>query len=284
MENIKTINFGQEVKKCFDNLSFGVKTDVKKEVITETCIKHGAFQCTKFTMSDGSFVKSPCPECEKELAEWEVAKEQQELENKTLSVKAPDIDKAALYKKCRIEPEFYNVKLDDFVPKSRAQELAKSAVEKMIKTGKGKIVLIGTNGVGKSMLGNIAAKEMGGEIYTMFEISAIIRQTYTARAVQTELDFLNHLASIKLLVIDEYSRSKDSQAQQNWLSYVLNKRHERFLPFFLIGNGHLKKQCKLGGCEKCVENLIDNDLLSRLQQDSAIIYINAPDERKGGVE
>jgi len=46
----------------------------------------------------------------------------------------------------------------------------------------------------------------------------------------------------------------------------------------------LKKQCKLGGCEKCVENLIDNDLLSRLQQDSAIIYINAPDERKGGVE
>ena len=130
-----------------------------------------------------------------------------------------------------------------------------------------------------TMLASVAAKELGGKIYSMYEISAMIRQSYTVRAERSELDIVNELASIPFLAIDEMGRSKGSDTEQNWLSFILDKRHTRHLPFMLMSNAHFSENCPTHGCSKCFETFMDSDILSRLQEDSKIIQVEADDIR-----
>lgn len=180
---------------------------------------------------------------------------------------------------CNIEPEFFDYELKDYIPASKSQEKAKQAVEKMIAEKKGKVVLLGSNGTGKTMLASIAAKTLGGKLYTMYEISTMIRQSYTMKAEKSELEIVNELASIPFLAIDELGRTKGSETEQNWLSYILDKRHTRNLPFMLLSNSHLQKDCPQHGCPKCFQNFMDTDILSRLRQNSVIIVVSADDIR-----
>jgi len=204
-------------------------------------------------------------EYEKERAQYEAEKE-----------KKQHFD---YLKSCNIEPEFFNYELKDFIPRSPSQEKAKKAVETMINNKSGKIVLLGSNGIGKTMLASIAAKTLGGKIFTMYEISTMIRQSYTIKAEKSELEIVNELASIPFLAIDELGRTKGSDTEQNWLSYILDKRHTRNLPFMLLSNSHLKKDCPDGGCPRCFQNFMDNDILSRLRQNTVVVVVSADDIR-----
>lgn len=233
-----------------------------------TCNKHGLYEAECIVFS-GAFVQVECPICEKEA---EVLLKQKELEKQKMA-------QYEKYRKQNIEPEFFEKTFDDFVPKTESQNKALNAVKKMVSEKHGKIVLIGSNGVGKTMLASIATKELGGNIYSMYEISTMIRQSYTIKAEKSELEIVNELASVPFLAIDELGRTNGSDAEQNWLSYILDKRHTRNLPFMLMSNGHFKKFCKKGGCSKCFENFVDNDILSRLHQDSTVVMIEAQDER-----
>jgi hypothetical protein len=47
----------------------------------------------------------------------------------------------------------------------------------------------------------------------------------------------------------------------------------------LLSNGHLKKDCPEGGCPRCFQNFMDNDILSRLKQNSVFIVVSAEDIR-----
>ena len=128
-----------------------------------------------------------------------------------------------------------------------------------------------------------AAKALGGKVYTMYEISTMIRQAYSSLAKKTELEIVQELASVPMLFIDEMGRSKGSKAEQDWLSYILDKRHQRKLPFMLGTNSHLMRDCPHGKqhCEQCFENFLGNDILSRLGQDSEIVTMyDAPDYRR----
>ena len=102
------------------------------------------------------------------------------------------------------------------------------------------------------------------------------RASEAERAVGTMSDFLlllleffktglfavgGGLATIPFLCIDEVGRIKNTEAVQDWFSYILDKRHSEGLPFMLIGNLHFKKDCKDGGCPKCFENYFDNETL-----------------------
>lgn len=233
------------------------------------CPKHGKYTA-KIMHFNGSEIACACPVCEEEQkrieqCEFERAERKRHIKH---------------CEECNIEPEFYFKTIADFVPKSDSQKIAFEAVKKMISEKHGKIVLLGGNGVGKTMLASIAAKELNGKIYTMYEISTMIRQSYTVKADKSELEIVRSLISLPFLAIDEIGRSKGSLAEQNWLSEVLNKRHSRRLPFMLLGNGHFKSMCPNHGCNKCFENFVDSDILSRLQSDSSVIMIIANDERK----
>lgn len=206
---------------------------------------------------------------EEQDAEWRKEKTEQE---KSLQIE--------LCKKLNISPEFYLATLDDYKPKTKAQEEAKKAVEEMIKTASGKIILLGSNGAGKTMLASITARELKGCIYTMYEIATMIRQSYTAKAEKSELEIVRELVELPFLAIDEVGRIANSEAVQNWFSFILDKRHTRKLPTIIIGNLHFKKDCEQGGCPKCFENYFDKDILSRFHEDTSVIVIKAPDQRK----
>ena len=221
---------------------------------------------------DGSMAQITfCPECTKEKFEQEEKRLKREIEEENIKH----------CNECNVEPEYYNKTLDDYIPKTESQKRALEGVKKLLAGNIKKLVLIGDYGTGKSMLGNIAAKETGGKIYSMYEISTMIRQSYTVKAVKSELEIVNELAAIPgVFVLDEMGRSKNSEFNQNWMSYVFDKRHVRNLPFILIKNGHLRKSCPDNGCPDCFENCVDGDVISRLRQNSEIIEIHGDDFRK----
>lgn len=239
-----------------------------------TCEKHGEYIAT---VLDG--VVSACPKCAEirraeQLAEEEKIREQEKqyFENALM------IDRC---KKSNISPEFYFSKLEDYKPKTKAQEEAKKSAQKMIETNTGKLILLGSNGAGKTMLASIIAKALNGHIYTMYEIATMIRQSYTSKAEKSELEIVRELVELPFLAIDEVGRIANSEAVQNWFSFILDKRHSRKLPTVIIGNLHFKKDCEEGGCPKCFENYFDKDILSRFHEDTSVIVIKAPDERQG---
>lgn len=249
-----------------ENLNFFEKLDKPKtEKRTLLCGRHGEYEADCLVFSDGTFKATACSRCA-EIAERQEAAEK----------------RASLEKRWRaqnIEPEFFEKTFSDFTARTESQGRALEAVRGMVSARHGKVVLVGPNGVGKTMLASIACKELGGFIYSMYEISAMIRQSYTVKAERSELEIVRELASVPFLAIDELGRSKSRETEQNWLSYILDKRHARRLPFMLMSNGHFKKFCKQGGCPRCFENFVDNDILSRLHEDSSVIVIDAPDER-----
>lgn len=239
-----------------------------------TCPTHGEYtrHCTR--LKNGTKTQSKCPKCEAEKAE----REAQEAE-----MQRDRLNEAEMLERCRVanvRPEFYKKTLADYKPRTEGQRKALEAVERLKATGKGKVILIGSNGCGKTMLGSILARDMGGKIYTMYEIATMIRQSYTTRAEKTELEIVNELASVPFLCIDEVGRLKNSEAVRDWFSFILDKRHSSGLPFMLVGNLHFKKDCTEGGCPRCFENFFDADILSRLREDTAVIQIKSADERQ----
>lgn len=239
------------------------------------CLTHGDYTVHYIKYEDGTEVITPkfCPECEKE----------RELERKQRDEENARIELIKEYKSRNISPEYYDKTFDDFIVSTKGQQAALDAVKALVSSRKGKLILIGSNGVGKTMLGNIAVKILGGKIYTMYEIATRIRQSYAAGSKETELEILNELINEPLLVIDEVGRLKMTEAVQDWFSYVLDKRHTFNKPYFLIGNLHFNNDCDKkndGGCPKCFENYFDKDILSRLTQNSVVIEIIADDNRR----
>ena len=245
----------------------------EKDVLCE-CLTHGPFTAHVVKYDNGNEVLTPdrCPVCEKERKEELARRNSERIYN----------ERIASYKASNVSKEYFDKEFSDFVATTKAQKAALDAVQEMIDTGKGKVVIIGSNGVGKSMLGNLAAKEMGGYIYTMFEIATRIRQSYAPGAKETELDILNELVEAPLLVIDEVGRIRVTEAVLDWFSYIIDKRHTSNKALLILGNLHFSKDCEdkeKGGCPRCFENCFDNDCISRLRENSKIIEIISKDER-----
>lgn len=249
------------------------KQPVESFMKTVQCknLNHKPFEAEFMKYEDGTFSQITfCPECDKEKLEQEAKRLEREEREENIQH----------CKNCNIEPEFYNTKIDDYKATTESQEKALNAVKAMLNFELKKIVLLGSNGTGKTMLGSILAKELNGKIYSMYEISTMIRQSYTMKAEKTELEIVRELASIPFLAIDEVGRTNGSKAEKDWLSFIIDKRHSRGLPFMMISNAHLLKNCPNGGCPDCFENYMDKDVISRLRQDSKVINIIADDFRK----
>lgn len=247
------------------------KQPVKNYITEAKCPKHGIYGAEFVEYEDGNRAQiTSCPECEKEKVE-------EESKRLAKVIREENIKHC---QDCNIEPEFYDKTLADYKASTESQEKALNAVKEMLEFKLKKIVLLGSNGTGKTMLGSILAKELNGKIYSMYEISTMIRQSYTMKAEKTELEIVKELASIPFLAIDEVGRTNGSKAEKDWLSFIIDKRHSRGLPFMMISNAHLLKNCPNGGCPDCFENYMDKDVISRLRQDSKVINIIADDFRK----
>jgi DNA replication protein DnaC len=143
------------------------------------------------------------------------------------------------------------------------------------------LLFLGSVGVGKTHLTAAALNaKRSGWYSTMYEISATIRASYSARSEKTELEIVNGLASVPLLVIDEIGRTKGSETELNWLSYIIDRRSASGLPIILSSNKHISCDCKKGGCPDCIDNYFGEDIISRLQEHGSIIRFEGEDYRR----
>lgn len=239
--------------------------------MTRICEKHNIeYEIEKVKLFDREYELSTCPKCaEERINEERIEKEKAEAEKIKEKLS-----------RMNIEPLYYDVTLENFITDTNELEKAKQKVYELIKKKNGKIVMLGKNGTGKTHLAISALKEITGVIYTMYEISARIRASYTVNAHETELDIVDGLSNAPLLVIDEIGRTKGSESEANWLSYIIDKRHSRNLPLILISNKHDRKSCKSNGCESCIENYIGDDIMSRLSDGGVMLRFTGDDYRR----
>jgi DNA replication protein DnaC len=233
------------------------------------CEKHGDYT-EQTTDIFGFILRTGCPACEKELDEIE---HQEEVR------RAQKAERARL-ESLNIEPMYFGSTLDNFIAGSPEQERALSYAHAMVQDRAGKLVLLGSNGTGKTHLAVGVVRELSGRLYSMYEITTRIRASYVSGAKETELDIVDELARIPMLAIDEIGRTKGSDAETNWLSYIIDKRHTRNLPLILISNKHTRKTCPDGGCQNCLENYISEDIMSRLAEDGHLVNMIGEDYRR----
>jgi DNA replication protein DnaC len=233
------------------------------------CEKHGDYTEQTTDIFGFSF-RTGCPACEKERDEIEYQ------EGIRLAQKAERERLSSL----NIEPMYFDSTLDNFIAGSPEQIRALEYARAMVKDRAGKLVLLGSNGTGKTHLAVGIVRILGGAIFSMYEITTRIRASYVSGAKETELDIVDELARVEMLAIDEIGRTKGSDAETNWLSYIIDKRHTRGLPLMLISNKHTRKTCPDGGCQNCLENYISEDIMSRLAEDGHLVNMIGEDYRR----
>lgn len=252
--------------------------DYEPEILTREAIRSPV---DGMVLVPAARIETGCPGCiaddEAKLAARKAAEEaRQERERED----AREAARLRHFAEMNIEPAFYDASFDAFETPTAELEHNLGRVRDLIAGRILKIVMTGRNGTGKTHLACAALHILGGRIMSMYEISATIRESYTARGLRSELSIVDELARLPLLVIDEIGRTKGGDADANWLSYIIDKRHTRGLPLILISNKHTRKECAKGGCADCLENYIGEDIMSRLCEGGVSLKFTGADWRK----
>jgi DNA replication protein DnaC len=249
----------------------------ERVVTTLECPKHGKYTGELVTLNLKPFGKSMmkihtmCPVCEKEIDAEQLKKHEHDFEaHRITALKAMNIDEL-----------FWDSTFDNF--EAYNDELRKhfETCRKFAKKPKGKLVMLGENGNGKTHLAICILKELGGVIYTATEIGIALRQRYGSGGSR-EHEVFEQLCTAPLLVIDEVEKIKDSEWKNYWMSHIVGKRYNRMLPIIFIANCHTKKNCKepVKPCPKCLEYHLENDVLSRIIEDGIVMNFDSPDYRE----
>jgi DNA replication protein DnaC len=250
-----------------------VEKDNRTEKVEDECPKHGMQQFLVMFFNGHEFRRF-CPECGRE------AEEQEEKRKEEEEAIRKESDRKCRIKEANIEPAFEYVTLGNFTAKTEEQSHNVEKMRALVNGEIKKIVMTGKNGTGKTHLACAAIHALGGKIMTMYEISTSIRATYGPCAQYDELYLVDSYSRLPLFVIDEIGRTKGSDTEANWLSYIIDKRHVRGLPTILISNKHTRKTCPNNGCADCLENYIGEDIMSRLCEDGILLKFTGDDYRK----
>jgi DNA replication protein DnaC len=244
-----------------------------------TCPVHGTFIDEEITFSSKngqSYTIIPlCPQCAAaKCAEHEAEEREREKTYKESISRLTEMN---------IAEDFWYESFDTF--RADTSELAHhlAVCRAFAAHPHGKLVMLGNNGTGKTHLAAAILREKYGKIYTAMEISLRLKATFHEEISQ--MDILNKLCALPILVIDEIGRTAVTDFELNWISHVINKRHEHHKPLILISNRHMRADCEQvdergeRGCPKCLENYFDNDVISRIIGDGAILKFTGADYR-----
>ena len=245
------------------------KTSARK--VQLECPEHGSYEGIACSFMGQAELMPRCPWCE---AEESAAREPIQFpgSQNSLELKWRDMN---------IGAKFYESSFGNFDAYNDELKRHLDACRKFAANPKGKLVLIGEHGNGKTHLAVSILKETGGAIFKSFEIGLMLRASYNGGDF-TEWEIFSRLCTEPLLVIDEIEKTKDSEAKQNWLSYVVGKRYDACLPIVFIGNCHFKSDCAESRkpCPRCLESCLENDILSRIIEDGAIMKFASGDYRR----
>lgn len=234
--------------------------------ITRRCGKHGDYEAQILECFGRTF-ESGCPECEKQLAREEAEMEREERRNER--------ERSLLRR--GIERDYFTADLAGYRAENRSEADALKAAMDMDGGKLEKLLLLGSNGCGKTYLGCALAIKHHGVRTTMFEMGARIRAGYSRG--ESELGILDGLLSYPLIVLDEIGRTRGSDAEKNWLSYLVDKAHSRHKKLVLISNRQTARNLPPERRGEAIEYYFDNDVISRLRQNSRIVEVKGRDRR-----
>ena len=219
-----------------------------------------------------------CEECIDKYDRKQKAIENQVKENK----------KKEWLKAIGVKADYETATLGTYEPKTDSQKAALNACKSLKDGGIKKLILLGSNGVGKTHLASALVKLMNGKIITAYEMFALYRSCFSGQ--NSEIELLHKFSTYPLLVIDEFGRTKGSEAEENFLSAILDARHSDGLPTMILSNlirkrdclhyQNNKEACKTRNCKGCLEMWLTSDLISRLREDTEVIVIEGEDYRR----
>jgi len=211
-----------------------------------------------------------------------------ERKQKAIENQIKDKKKKEWLKTIGVKADYETATLGTYEAKTESQKEALNAC-KLLKEGDiKKLILLGSNGVGKTHLASALVKLMNGRIITAYEMFALYRSCFSGQ--NSEIELLYKFSSYPLLVIDEFGRTKGSEAEENFLSAILDARHSDGLPTMILSNlirkrdcihyQNDKESCKTRNCKGCLEMWLTSDLISRLREDTKVILIEGEDYRR----
>lgn len=244
-----------------------------------TCSKCGAeYDQAAIITSFGAILARCCPDCVKKYEAAENAKA------KNLKEK----NRAAWLEDIGVKEQYAKATLENYDPATESQAEALKCC-KLIDSGDiTKLVLLGSNGVGKTHLASALVKKHNGLLITAYEMFATYRGCFSGKT--SELDVIKKFSKLPLLAIDEYGRTKGSEAEENFMSAIIDNRHSNNLPTLILSNLIRKRDCVFynnnskacENCERnnCLESRLTKDVISRLRENSRVILIEGADYRR----
>jgi DNA replication protein DnaC len=222
------------------------------------------------------FEMSMCPNiCQKciDLKSSECVSEYKEIETEDDNSKLDALG---------IRPRHYACTFDNFTPRNDEESKTLAMCKRMAESRRGMLALIGNNGTGKTHLASSIVRDIGtGKIYKMLEIGMFIREAFGNSSTKTEQEQLDKLIRLPFLAIDEAEKSKRTDNEMVWLSYIIDERNEHYRPTMLIANCHPKRTHTDGKtCERCFEMIMTPDVLDRFTQFGAIRYFDGESHRR----
>jgi DNA replication protein DnaC len=238
-----------------------------------TCEKHGKYKGKPYKSKFADSVFNPvCPKCTEEENTLKLLEEKRKAEEENEKRRIRWL--AGL----NIGRRFWDESFETFNAYTDELRRHLSVCIEFAQDPQGrKLVMLGNNGAGKNHLAASILKVTGGVIHKIYEIELMFDQTFSGEIHKWEI--IKGLCETDMLVIDEIGRTKATEFELNWLSYVIDKRHENYKPLALISNKHLKEDCPQGGCPDCVQNFMGNDILSRIIEDGVIMKFTGEDYR-----
>ena len=257
--------------------------DIRIEIAKNTCAGCGKeYDQPALVSQFGIIIAHFCPEC--------IDKE--ERKQKAIENQIKDKKKKEWLKAIGVKADYETATLGTYEAKTDSQKAALNAC-KLLKDGEiKKLILLGSNGVGKTHLASALVKLMNGKLITAYEMFALYRSCFSGQ--NSEIELLHKFSTYPLLVIDEFGRTKGSEAEENFLSAILDARHSDGLPTMILSNlirkrdclhyQNNKDACKTRNCKGCLEMWLTSDLISRLREDTEVIVIEGEDYRRRAKE
>ena len=253
--------------------------DIRIEIAKNTCAGCGKeYDQPALVSQFGIIIAHFCPEC--------IDKE--ERKQKAIENQIKDKKKKEWLKAIGVKADYETATLGTYEAKTDSQKAALNACKNLKDGGIKKLILLGSNGVGKTHLASALVKLMNGRIITAYEMFALYRSCFSGQ--NSEIELLHKFSTYPLLVIDEFGRTKGSEAEENFLSAILDARHSDGLPTMILSNllrkrdcifyKENKEACKQRNCKGCLEMWLTSDLISRLREDTEVIVIEGEDYRR----
>lgn len=232
---------------------------------------HGEYESERVFEFHNIVIYSRCPVCEK-------LKIRQLEESQFEGKKRSEIKRRKHMEEQGIESEYFSATIDNYIPHNESQRKAKEACKRLLNGEIKKIVLTGPNGIGKTHLASALAIELDGAVITTSKLNAMISDGYTQglTAVETLENILLH----RFVCLDEVGRTKGSDTELNWLSYLVDKAHVRGIKLMLISNLPLARNVPANKQANCLERFLPNDVISRLCQYSEFVEMEGDDYRR----